>query len=139
LERNTVLPSNGPKRRLLLVDQDFWDLQHYSRILEQDGFEVDGQESYEAGVASLACGNFDLVVVGQEGPEFTCRPVVAQAAQTDPSLPVLVLSHNVSWDCVLQAMRLGAVGIHRKAQIRSKLAELAMKALRPRPVEAGIA
>ena len=139
LERNIALLSSGPKRRLLLVDQDFWDLRHYSRILEQVGYEVHSLESYEEGVACLLHDHFDLVVVGQEGPEFTARPVVAQAAQTEPRAPVLVLSHNVTWDCVLQALRQGAAGIHRKSLSRSKLAELAMKALRPRSVGADTA
>ena len=139
MERNVALPSSGPKRRLLLVDQDFWDLRHYSRIFEQDGFEVHGLESYEVGAACLLRDHFDLVVVGQEGPEFAARRVVAQAAQTDPRVPVLVLSHNVTWDCVLHVLRQGAAGIHRKSLSRSKLTELAMKALRPRSVEAGIA
>jgi DNA-binding NtrC family response regulator len=136
LERNTISRSSGPKRRLLLVDQDSSDLQHYSKILRQDGFEVYDHRSYEAGVASLACGNFDLVVVGQEGPAFTAGPVLTQAAQSDPRVPVLVLSHYINWDSVLQAFRLGAAGIHRKSLAPSKLAELAMKAIQHRSVRA---
>lgn len=139
MERNVALPSSGTKRRLLLVDQDFLDLRLYSRILEQDGFEVHSLESYEEGAACLLRDNFDLVVVGHEGPEFTARPVVAPAAQTDPRAPVSVLSHNVTWDCVLQVLRQGAAGIHRKSLSSSKLAELAIMALRPPSVETVIA
>jgi DNA-binding NtrC family response regulator len=139
MERTLAVPSNGTKRRLLLVDQDLSDLRHYSRILEQGGFEVHGLASCEEGAACLLRENFDLVVVGQEGPEFTARPVVAQAAQTHPIVPVIVLSHYVNWDCVLQALRLGAAGFHRKSLSPSKLAELAIKAIRPRSVEAEVA
>lgn len=128
------VPSNGTKRRLLLVEQDLLDLRQFSRILELGGFDVHGLASCEDGVACLLRENFDLVVVCQEGPEFTAGSVVAQAAQTDPRVPVLVLSQNVNWDCVLQALRLGAAGIHRKSLTPSKLAELAMKATRPHSV-----
>ena len=78
-------------------------------------------------------------MVGQQGPEFTARPVVTQAAQTEPRVPVLVLSHYVNWECVLEALRLGAFGFHRKSLIPSKLSELALKAIRPRSVEAEVA
>jgi DNA-binding NtrC family response regulator len=138
MERTLAVPSNGTKRRLLLVDQNFSGLRHYSRILEQGGFEVNGLASCEEGAACLLRENFDLVVVVQEGPDFTARPVVAQAAQTDPRVPVLVLSHYVNWDCVLQALRLGAAGFHRKSLSPSKLSELANKAIRPHSVEAEV-
>lgn len=139
MDRTLAVPSSRTKRRLLIVDRNFSDLRYYSRIFEQGGFEVRSLASYEEGTTCLLNERFDLVVVGQVGPEFAARPVLAQAVQAEPRLPVLVLSHCVDWDCVLQAMRMGAAGIHRKSLSPSKLAELAMKALRPRSVEAGIA
>ena len=66
------------------------------------------------------------------------RPLVVQAAQADPGVPVLVLTRFVNWDCVLQALRLGAAGLHRKSLTPSKLSELALKAVRPRSVEAEV-
>jgi len=136
MEHALTIQSNGTKRKLLMVDEDRRDLQYYSRILELGGFEVQRVASYEEGVACLLRENFDLAVVGQEGPEFVGRPLVVQAAQADPGVPVLVLTRFVNWDCVLQAMRLGAVGCHLKSLSPSKLAELAIKAIRSLPVKA---
>jgi len=139
MEGLLIAKSNGTKRKLLMVDEDRRDLRHYARILELGGFEVQGVASYEEGAACLLRENFDLAVVGQEGPEFVSRPVVVHAAQVDPGVPVIVLTRFVNWDCVLQVMRLGAVGCHRKALSPSKLAELATKAIRSRPVKAEFA
>ena len=139
MERAPIAQSNGTKGKLLMVDEDRRDLRYYSRILELEGFEVQGVASCEEGVASLLRENFDLAVVGQEGPAFVGRPLVVYAAQTDPGLPVLVLTRFVNWDCVLQVMRLGAAGCHLKSLSPSELGELAIKAIRSRPVKAEVA
>ena len=138
MERALTIQSNGTKRKLLVVDENRRDLQYYSRILELGGFEVQRVASCEEGVACLLRENFDLAVVGQEGPEFVGRPLVAQAAQAAPGVPVLVLTRFVNWDCVLQVMRLGAAGCHLKSLSPSKLAELAIKAIRSRPAKAEV-
>ena len=139
MERALPNHSNGAKRKLLMVDEDRSDLRYYSRILEVGGLEVQGVASCAEAVECMRFESFDLVVVGQEGPAFEGWPVVEQATQADPKVPLLVLTRFVNWDSVMEVIRLGVVGCHRKSLDPSKLAALVIKAIRSRPAEAGVA
>lgn len=124
--------------RLLLVDQNGYDLRYYSWILEAEGFEVVGFTDCAKATTCLLQEDFDLVVAGQKGPDFELAywSVVSEAAKKDPKVPVLLLTRFVNWDCVLRVMRLGAVGCHQKALGRSKLTDLVTRAVwtgRPEP------
>jgi DNA-binding NtrC family response regulator len=51
------------KGKLLLVDDDLKDLQHYSAILDELGYEVRAFSSYGEAAACLEREIFDMVVV----------------------------------------------------------------------------
>jgi DNA-binding NtrC family response regulator len=117
------------KGKLLVVDEDVEDLQHYSAILNQLGYEVRTFASYCEAVACLGQEVFDLVVVTQGTSRFEGRSVLARAIENDRCTPVLVLTHCVDIPCYLEAIQLGARDYMLKPLPPSEIGELVAKHL----------
>lgn len=95
--------------RTLLVDEDPSDVRYYFGVLRALGHDVVICDTYAAALDTLERENFDLVVVGQGGPAFEGRPVLARALEINPETPVLVVARTLDIDCYLEAMEIGAV------------------------------
>lgn len=114
MQRPSALESKPQHRRgalkgkLLMVDEDLADLQLYSAILQQLGYEVRTFDSYSEAAACLGREVFDLVLVSQGSPYFEGRSVLARAMERDRRTPVLVLTRAVEIACYVEAMHLGA-------------------------------
>jgi two-component system response regulator HydG len=123
----------GPsKGKLLLADQDLADLQHYSAILTQLGYEVRAFASYGEAAACLGQEIFDLVLVSQGSPNFEGRSVLARAIEKDRHAPVLVLTDSIEIRCYLEAMQLGARDYIEKPSSPSEIGALVRRHLRTR-------
>ena len=97
-----------PRARVLLVDEDFRDLEYYRSILLQRGYEVRVIGSYSEAEQCLRKEVFDFVIVGQGSNAFEGRPVVERALEIDRHTPVVVLARCLYISCYLEAMQLGA-------------------------------
>ncbi len=62
-ELKTPRHAVSSKGKLLLVDEDKKDLQHYSQVLDELGYEVRAFSSYGEAAACLEREMFDMVVV----------------------------------------------------------------------------
>jgi len=120
------------KGKLLLVDEDVDDLQHYSTILNQLGYDVRTFASYGEATACLGQEVFDLVVVSQGTSKFEGRSVLARAIEMDRRTPVLVLTHSVDIPCYLEAIQLGACDYTLKPLPPAEIGEMVAKYLRSR-------
>jgi DNA-binding NtrC family response regulator len=120
------------KGKLLVVDEDLEDLQHYSAILSQLGYEVRAFASYMGAAACLGQEVFDLVVVTQGTSKFEGRSVLVRAIEKDRRTPVLILTHSVEIPCYLEAIQLGACDYMLKPLPPSEIAELVARYLPPR-------
>ena len=121
--------SNG---KLLLVDEDVEDLQHYSAILNQLGYEVRAFASYVEAAACLGQQVFDLVVVSQGTSNFEGRCVLARVIEKDRRTPVLILAHSIEIPCYLEAMQLGARDYALKPLPPSEIGKMVARYLPPR-------
>ncbi len=119
-------------RKVLLVDEDVGDLQHYSAMLQQLGYEVRTYSTYTEGAGCLDSESFDLVVVSQGSRDFDWRSVVERAIAIDRRTPVLVVTRAVDMGCYLEAMQLGASDYLEKPVVPSEMARLVETHLRPR-------
>lgn len=95
--------------RILLIDEDLRDRDHYRRMLHDSGFEVRTCSGFAEGANLLGNEQFDCIVVDQGGPNFRGRLVLEDSVAKDRYRPVVILSHYHDVGCYLEAMQLGAV------------------------------
>lgn len=95
--------------KILLVDEDPRDRDHYRRILHDSGFEVRACSDFAEGAKLLGAAKFDCVIVSQGGPQFEGRLVLEHSVARDRYRPVVILSRYHDVGCYLEAMQLGAV------------------------------
>jgi DNA-binding response OmpR family regulator len=100
--------------RILLVDEDSRDRDHYRRMLHDSGFEVKACADFEEGADLLDTAKFDCIVVDQGGPDFKGRKVLEQSVARDRYRPVVIVSRYHDVGCYLEAMQLGAVDYMEK-------------------------
>jgi len=109
-QRGTSGPGFRFRRtRVLLVDEDARDRDHYRRMLHDSGFEVNVCADFAEGANLMATTKFDCVVVSQGGPDFRGRLVLERSVARDRYRPVIILSRYHDVGCYLEAMQLGAV------------------------------
>jgi len=126
---------SAPRRKVLVVDEDFGDLNHYAGILRQQGYEVKTCASCTDGADCLGCEAFDFVVLSQGTRAFEGRPLLERVLMVDRKLPVLVLTRSVDMSCYLEAMQLGAVDYLEKPLTPSELLRVVETHLRPPKAE----
>ena len=97
------------KAKVLLVDEDWEDLDYNCLILEQQGCEVRTCRSFVEGIRCLDGEPFDFIVVCQGSLRFEGRSVLERAIEIDRHRPVVVLTRWHDMACYLEAMQLGAV------------------------------
>ncbi len=96
------------RARVLLVHENYMDMEYNYAVLRSLGYEVAPCLSYADGVRRLREGQWDLVVVSQGGPEFEGRCVLERALELGRPIPVLVVTRCHDTDCYQIAMQLGA-------------------------------
>jgi DNA-binding NtrC family response regulator len=132
LDAKTQRQRGAWKGKLLVVDEDVEDLQYYSAILNQLGYEVRAFACYDEAASCLGEQVFDLVVVSQGTYNFEGRSVLARAIEKDRRTHVLILTRSVEIPCYLEAIQLGARDYVLKPFPPSEIAELVAKYLPPR-------
>ncbi len=126
----------APRARVLLVDEDFRDLEQYRSILLQQGYEVRVTSSYADAEQSLRKETFDFVLVGQGSSAFEGRTVVERALESDRQIPVVVLARCLDIGCYLEAMQLGATDYLEKPLTPAEISRLIETHLRAQRVAA---
>ena len=94
---------------VLLIDEDLEQLEWVARIIRGIGYSVQACNSYTEGMRQLVSGAFDIIVVGQGGPQFEGRCVLECASEFNRRLPVVAVARHLEMSCYLEAMQLGAV------------------------------
>ena len=111
-------------RKVLLVDPNPGDLEHYRSFLLGQGHAVRACASYTEGTLMLDRDRFDLIIVNQGSRNFEGRVLVEQAIEIDRHLPVLVLTECLDIGCYLEAMQLGAADYVEKPLRADEVARL---------------
>jgi two-component system, NtrC family, phosphoglycerate transport system response regulator PgtA len=94
--------------KLLLVDHDMKDLEYYSEILRNEGYEVMTCGRYVEAPQLLESVVFDLIVTSQGTWPHEGLSVLTLALEIDRKTPVIVLADPLDMCCCFEAMRLGA-------------------------------
>ncbi len=112
--------------RLLIVDDQAPMRRVLSSVLEEDGHEVVAAGGVAEARRALATGLFDLVITDQKMPDGEGLDLLEKVHETDPVLPVVVLTAFATVELAVDAMRRGAFDFITKpfvpTQVRSVVA-----------------
>ena len=94
--------------RILIVDDEANLRRILASILAAEGHETVQAETVTAARAALAGGLFDVVLTDQRLTDGDGMEVLAACRETDPSLPVVLITAYASVELAVEAMRSGA-------------------------------
>lgn len=121
----------GRELKLLLVDENTYDLDYYTEVLRYLGYEVQPVNSYSKAAATLDRERFDLVIVDQGSANFEGRSVLSRAVEVDHRVPILVLTRTMDVDCCLEALDAGAHEYVQKPLTTAEIRELVNDYVKP--------
>jgi signal transduction histidine kinase/FixJ family two-component response regulator len=103
--------------RVLLVEDSEDDAALVARVLQRYGFtlELARVETREAMAGALARQPWDVVIADYTLPHFSAPEALALAGQTDPDLPVIVVTGQLGDETAVEVLRAGARDFVRKA------------------------
>jgi DNA-binding NtrC family response regulator len=94
--------------RILVVDDDTNMRRVLSAILEQDDHSVSEASTASEAIAMLASSQFDAAITDYKMASGDGLSVIAAAKDSDPTLPVVMLTAYATVELAVEAMRHGA-------------------------------
>jgi CheY-like chemotaxis protein len=117
-------------KTLLLVDDEAILLEMYGDILRKSGYSVIARPDGRSALAVLQEGRrVDLVITDCQMPRMDGFEFIANLKQIDPSVPVVMMSAEVSAEKYTKALDLGAIECAEKPKVFTRLAKMAAAAL----------
>ena len=95
-------------KSILIIDDEAAIRQSFSDFLEDMGYRILTAENGRAGLETFRKENPDLILVDLRMPEIDGLDVLAQVAEEDPDLPIIVVSGTGIVDDTIEALRRGA-------------------------------
>jgi DNA-binding NtrC family response regulator len=102
-------PAIAAGKKILVIEDETKDREHYSSVLSEHGFDVRTCESADQGATLVEEEKYDFVLVEQGSHAFEGRTVLERVLEIDRCLPTVVLTRCVDMDCYLEAMQMGAI------------------------------
>lgn len=96
------------KKRALVIDDEKIVLDSVSRILTDEGYEVDVTLSGRDGIDRAIKGRYDIVLTDIRMPDIGGMRVLRDVKRAKPSLPVVMITGYASIQSSVQAMKMGA-------------------------------
>ena len=121
----------APRRKpLVLVVDDESDIRSSLRmILEYEGYEFAEASSGEAALERLEAERPDLVLLDIKMPRMDGLEILARVKQSDPALPIVVISGHGTIATAVEATRLGAFDFMEKPLERDRVLLVVRNAL----------
>lgn len=89
---HTPAPGCEQRPHILLVDDNHNGLAARKFVLQQNGFAVDTASSAEEALERFQASKFDLVVTDFRMPNMDGRELIRHLRQSQPELPVILLT-----------------------------------------------
>jgi two-component system, NtrC family, response regulator AtoC len=125
---------------LLIVDDDVLLARLLKANVERPGaIEAEVAPSGEHALARLARGGIDALVTDFAMPEMDGVELVRRIRETDPALPVVIITAFATVELAVQAMRAGAVEFLQKPVNVDALLALIERAVAERPIREELA
>jgi two-component system, sensor histidine kinase and response regulator len=101
-------PSTIPPLRILVVDDEPYELELLRGMLKSQGHLVTVFSSPTQAAAALRKGDFDLLLADLHMPEISGSDLLKAALVIDPHLVVVIMTGNGSIDTAVETMKDGA-------------------------------
>ncbi len=98
-----------PKHSILVIDDEQIVHDSVRRILEQEGYLVDGAFRVDQALEKLATQDFDLVLTDLMMPDRSGMEVVESVARHHPNTGLVMFTGFATVDSAVQSMKLGAL------------------------------
>ena len=94
--------------QVLLIDDEQIALSNLSHVLEREGYAVTTCKDGESGLARMQDTEFDLVLTDLRMPGIDGMDVLRHVKETDPDVPVIMITGHATLDSAVDAMKAGA-------------------------------
>ena len=96
------------KTKVLVIDDEKVVLDSVTKILTDEGYDVDTNLSGREGLTQALKEQYDIVLTDIRMPDIGGMRVLRDIKRTKPSLPVIMITGYASVKSSVQAMKLGA-------------------------------
>ena len=121
-----------PRGRALLLDDDEYELQHFTTLLERMAYAVRAFTNYQEAAGCLDHEPFDFIVVS---PAFEAHLLKELTLVPNRHTPEVVLTRCLEMDCCFAAMQLGAADYFEKPLTPAEFEHLLTTHCQPRQLE----
>jgi FixJ family two-component response regulator len=118
-----------PKATILVIDDEQIVHESVRRILEEDGYRVDGALRVNQALEMLAREPYDLVLTDLMMPDRSGMDAVLAVARDHPDSGVVMFTGFATVDSAVESMKLGALDYLPKPFTPEELLEVARRAL----------
>lgn len=106
---------------ILIIEDDETVAEALRLVLESEGFSVRWEANAERGLAALADSRPKAVLLDLRLPDRPGQEILKHVCETQPDLPVVVLTGQHDIEMVVECMRLGAADYLPKPLNRQQL------------------
>ena len=129
-------PQSSPQgHRVMLVDEDTRDLEHFTSLLKSMGLSVLAFSDHREAEGYLEHGDFDLVIMCQGSPVLETHRLTRFTTGRNRYTPVVVLSRHPEIKCYVEAIQHGASDYLEKPLSPVELERLVATYCKPRRSE----
>lgn len=135
-------PRGKPKATILVIDDEQIVHESVQRILEEEGYRVEGALRVDQALDMLADRSYDLVLTDLMMPDRNGMEAVEAVARDHPQVGVVMFTGFATVDSAVQSMKLGALDYLPKPftpeellEVTSVSLEKTWKARRDREIE----
>lgn len=97
-----------PAFRVLVADDERFMAEMLQEIFEEEGMLVEAALDGKQALEKFRSSSFDLVLLDLRMPEVSGMDVLREIKQTDPDIPVVVITAYGSVDSAVEALKVGA-------------------------------
>jgi DNA-binding NtrC family response regulator len=94
--------------RILIIDDEPVAVKNLAYALRKTGYDVTTRESGAGGLEALQTQAFDLILTDLRMERVDGMAILKRALETDPDLPVVLITAHGTLDSVVEAMKAGA-------------------------------
>ncbi len=118
-----------PKATILVIDDEQIVQESVRRILEEEGYEIDGAMRVDQALDLLARNPYDVVLTDLMMPDKSGMEAVQAVAENHPDTGVVMFTGFATVDSAVESMKLGALDYLPKPFTPEELLEVTERAL----------
>jgi len=94
--------------RILIIDDEDSIRDYLSMMLEREGYEVSASESGKKALRLNSKKTYDVVITDIQLPGMTGIEILTTLRESDPALPVIIITGHASQESAIEALNMGA-------------------------------